>query len=269
MTISKGKKKESTDTNSWMITFTNLMILLLAFFIVLVNMGVRDQSKKRSALYSVLGAFGLKTGGQAPIGSEEGSDFSLSDSPMTREEIDFEKLRNIMASKSPGPDIEIKRETGRIVISLSNRIMFDNGKSNITPKSAEYLYALSPVIKEGPGIIELRGYAGYAECALEHDPDDCGINLSTNRGLAVLHFFLDKGKIPSDRIVTHGFGLITSNKGETVTRIDRYPQVEIIIDYRQKVPYRLRVKRTREDLLDFKGFFFNMSGGRDEDSISR
>jgi hypothetical protein len=36
-------------------------------------------------------------------------------------------------------------------------------------------------------------------------------------------------------------------------------RVEIIVDYRQKIPYRYRVQRQNERILDFKGFFFKNS----------
>jgi len=68
-------------------------------------------------------------------------------------------------------------------------------------------------------------------------------------------FFIERGLVPED-IVAHGFGqnyMGTSKKGME-SYLNR--QVQIILDYREKVPFNVRNQKSKKEYLDFKGFFF-------------
>jgi len=154
--------------------------------------------------------------------------------------------------------------TQKIVITLSDRVLFDYGSSKIPQNRTEFLLDLSVVLKEGPGLIELRGYTDEVETLLEPDPLDASIHLSTKRALAVFHFFVEKGKIPVNKIVAHGFGIPSAGKASSKGKRQWLRQVEIIANYKQKIPYRLRVERHMDRTLDFKGFLFNLYRSHDE-----
>jgi chemotaxis protein MotB len=262
--LKREKKEAGGGTNTWMTTFTNLIILLLAFFIILVNMAVIDKGKRTLALNSLFGSFGIHPGGQDAIGKSTVSDVSMWDAPMVKEDIDMEKLQNIAVGNELQSDVEIRKEPEKIVIALSDQVLFDKGSSKITQDSMRFLSDLSDMLREGPGLIELRGYADPAETVFEPDPLDASLYLSTKRALAVLHFFVEKEKIPVHRIVAHGFGSPSMGKGSLKGKRGCRGQVEIILDYKQKIPYRLRVSKQRNRKLDFKGFLFKLHGYRDE-----
>lgn len=258
--------EESNNSNGWMVTFTNLMILLLAFFIVLVNMSVPDNQKKRVALNSLLGSFGLLPGGQSPIGKDSGSDITMPDAPLTKLTLDLEQLQNIASTNGLDTDVNVSMEADKIVLSINNRILFEKNEHNITDRSADYLLGISKILREGPGLIELRGYVDKRETLLEEDQITTAIYLSTKRALAVLHFLNKKGKIPISRLIAHGFGTAP----QTVHLRGQQPrewqgQVDIILNYRQNIPYKFRVKKQRKWVLDFKGFLFESRGLKDDE----
>jgi len=256
--IKRRKKESEINANAWMVTFTNLVILLLAFFIVLVNMASRDQTKVRKALNSLFGSFGLKEGGQSPIGPKSGSDITVGDAPMIKEEIDFSRLQNIAITNGIVSDMGIQRETEKIIIILGNKVLFEKGGSKIPKASFEFLNELSIVLKEAPGLVELRGYADDSEILFEKDPFHSSMHLSTSRALAVLHFLMDKGKIPVNKLVAHGFGTYNRSRGGLNKKRQWNGQVEIIVNYRQKIPYHLSNTRRMNESLDYKGFLFNL-----------
>lgn len=65
-------------------------------------------------------------------------------------------------------------------------------------------------------------------------------------------FFTEKGLPPGD-IVAHGFGLNYpgTSKDPSLNR-----QVEIILDYREKIPFNMRKRDIKDSFLNYKGFFF-------------
>lgn len=262
----KKKKQESKlKSNAWITTFTNLMILLLAFFIVLVTLSTADQQRRRLGLNSLFGSFGFKTGGQAVIGSDAGGDITMGEAPIMEEEVELKKLQNVVFSNGLESDVEIRKEAEKMIITLGKRVLFAKGSSRVPQDSIKFLSDLSEILKDGPGLIELRGYADKAESILDPDPLKKSVYLATRRALAILHFFIDKGKIPTDRIVAHGFVKPLMKKEDSMVKKKWRGEVEIIADYGQKIPYRLRVPKYRERFLDYKGFFFKLFEDHNEE----
>ncbi|MBW1722020.1 MAG: OmpA family protein [Deltaproteobacteria bacterium] len=255
----KKKKESSMDTNAWMTTYTDLMTLLLTFFVLLLSMSVVTEEKRLVALNSLTGAFGFKPGGHSIIGAPKGINITIGSPPMKKEVIDFDKMRNLILKNALDPDVIVTREGERIILSLNNQLLFDQGSSEIRPDLHPFLVELGEILKEGTHRIELRGYSATSETAFDRDPFKASVMLSAKRAIAVYHFFREKSGISPGRMVAHGFGTNAVRKGNPKKENEAGRQVEIILDYRESVPYRLR-KPKSDSLLDFKGFLFRIPG---------
>jgi chemotaxis protein MotB len=258
--VAEKKSEEKQNTNAWMTTYTDLMTLLLTFFVLLLSMAVITEDKRLVALNSVTGAFGFKPGAHSIIGSPKGLNVTVGGAPMKKEAADFEMMRNIELKNSMQQDMTLIKEEERLIISLSSRVLFGRGSSQIEPGRLGLLSELREVLKASPSRIELRGYAAPSEVALDKDRMKTSMMLSSERAFAVFHFFSEKGEIPAERIVAHGFGMNVPTKGNVKETQEAGRQVEIILDYRERLPYRLS-RPWRDSFLDFKGFFFKVPGG--------
>jgi chemotaxis protein MotB len=252
------KSKVVINTNSWMATYTDLMILLLTFFVLLLSLATVDKRRKRLALNSLVGAFGFKPGGQSILGKPKGLNITTGSAPLAPEEIQFERLRNVALKHGLKSELSMTKQLDRTILVMDNRLLFKEKSAQIKDTSIEFLSDLADVLKTGPKLIELRGYADSSESIMEEEPFKYSIMLSSQRAIAVFDFFMNKG-IPSETMVAHGFGLNYRGVGEKSKKSYLNRQVEIILDYREKVPYRIRKPRRSESLLDFKGFFFRNS----------
>lgn len=256
--MAKSKSKEEfRDTNAWMTTYTDLMILLLTFFVLLLSMSVVTEKKKLLALNSLTGAFGFKPGAHSIIGSPKGLNITMGSSPMKEEDIDFERMRNIAMRNALEANFDMIKEKQRIVIALKNRVLFQHKSSQINPGAMEYLSEIAEYLKDGTRQIEFRGYAAPSETDLEPDPLKAGVVLSTERAFGVYRFFMEKGAIPTTRMVAHGFGRSMSKSGSPRSDSELGRQVEIILNYQESIPQRMR-RPKRDSLLDFNGFFFKL-----------
>lgn len=258
------KASPKIDTNSWMATYTDLMILLLTFFVLLLSLSTVDKKRKRLALNSLVGAFGFKPGGQSILGKPKGLNITSGSAPLEPEEIHFEQLRNVALRHGLESELSMSKQIDRSVITLSNMVLFDRGSYKIKPDYMEYLTELAEAIKGGPQLIELRGYTDSTENIFMEEPYKFSMNLSAKRAMAIFKYFLEKGGIPAETMVAHGFGENPAgfkNRGEK-TGLNR--QVEIILDYSEKVPYRLKKTIRKKSILDFNGFFFRTAGDTNE-----
>ncbi len=253
-----GKKKKikySLDPNAWMATYTDLMTLLLTFFVLLLSLSSTDNKKQRLALSSLVGAFGFKPGGQSVIGDPKGINITSGSAPIVSEDIQFENLRNVALRHGLESDLEVTRQLDRTVIILKDKVLFEHNSSELVKEKTEFLSELAEILKEGHQLIELRGYSDSSESILKDDPFKSSMILSSKRALAMFDFFVEKGLPPGD-MAAHGFGQNDAgiSKGSKKTYLNR--QVEIILDYREKIPYKILNQSEKRGRLDFKGFFF-------------
>lgn len=256
----KPKEEFKADTNAWMTTYTDLCTLLLTFFVLLLSISTIDDQNRRVALKSLVGAFGFKPGAQSIIGSSEGMNITLGTAPMKPEEVAYEKLQNVVLKNTLEEEVTVQKEADRVVLTLGNRVLFPDGSSRIRDAGKRFLNDLAPVLKgDGPRLMELRGYAAHAETVFEADPGRSAVLLSTRRALAVFRHFTHEAGIPGKDLVAHGFGRDPHlNRGKRDRgKLDR--QVQIILDFSEEVPYRMK-KRSGDSILDFKGFLFRFPG---------
>lgn len=181
----KKKKETEINTGSWLTTYTDLMTLLLTFFVLLLSIAVIDKTRKRLALNSLVGAFGFKPGAHSIIGKPKGTNITAGSAPLVKENVEFERLRNLAMKTGFKSETEILKESSRIIITFSNRVCFQAGSSQIEPDSIEFLSELASVIKDGTRLIELRGYT---------DPLRRFLNLTHSRCQCVYH---QRGPLPS------------------------------------------------------------------------
>jgi chemotaxis protein MotB len=265
--LNMGKKEqaeESLNSNAWLTTYTDLMTLLLTFFVLLISISTVDQNRKREALNSLIGAFGFKPGAQSVLGNEKGLNVTLGAAPMVKEKVDFSQLENVAFKNGLNAQVQVRQEKERIIITLSKRVLFERGSTRIKPESVKFLREVGNVLKEVPGLIELRGFADETEVIFDPDPMKRAMYLSTERVMAVYGFFKDESRIPMRKMVAHGFGYRTGKHEVDPDQKARDNQVEIICNYRGKIPYHLRRKPENTNiLLNFKGFLFKLRGEKD------
>lgn len=252
-----NKKKEgpSIDTNAWMTTYTDLMILLLTFFVLLLSLSTVDKRRQRLAINSFVGAFGFKPGGQSILGNPKGLNITIGTAPLAKEDVRFEELRNIALKHELESDLNMAKQLDRTVISINNRVLFKPGSYQINPKGHDFLLELAEKLREGPRLIELRGYSDHIETTFEEQPLKYSMHLSTKRAFAVFNLFKAEGRISPNKMVAHGFGN-NSTRGKTEEKHGLNRQVEIILDYHEDIPHRFKKTRKKDSLLDFKGFLF-------------
>lgn len=251
----KKKINYKLDSNAWMSTYTDLMTLLLTFFVLLLSLSTLDKSRKLAAMSSLVGAFGFKPGGQAILGKEKGINVTTGTAPITKEDVQFERVRNVTLKHELKSELTMSQQLERTIISIKDNVLFKHKSSVLVAEKEGFLSDLAEVLKDGNQMIELRGYCDPSEYVMEKDPNKESMFLSSKRAIAMFDFFVEKGIAPGD-IVAHGFGqnfLGTLKKGNE-SYMNR--QVEIILDYREKVPYNIRNRGSEKGYLDFKGFFF-------------
>lgn len=236
------KRKEKVQETggglpSWMITFSDMVTLMMTFFIVLVSMAsMTDVYKRKVALGSVSGTFGT--------GAPSLDDLTTDD---TRTRVDpgpinvFKDLSPVRDRLQEDPDKDLRFESNRFIqrLSMDAAALFAPGTADLTDRGRELLARVLPIVAESAYPLGLSGHTagGMDEFGPEYLPKpwvkvDFSWELSLGRVLAVYRYFLDAGIAP-DKLRLEAFGRFRPRVGDE-SREDRQTnrRVEITLDRR-------------------------------------
>lgn len=202
------KCKCAAGAPAWMVTYSDLVTLLLTFFVLLLSMANMDPVKFIQASSSLKDAFGLHKV-TAHI------DFSipvLPPTPKTRfmpiqQELTvkmYEKIKSQLDMLKMSESVEaIMKDSDTILLRINDSILFKPGQSRITPVAYSSLRNISNIVRPLPMTMRIEGHTDDTPVSdLEID----NWNLSMDRATSVLRFFTKSDLLPLDRMAAVGYG---------------------------------------------------------------
>jgi chemotaxis protein MotB len=208
----------------WMVTFGDLMSLLLCFFVLLLSFSQMDSAKFKDLAGSLEKAFGVqrltptyetpkgmklvaRDFDQAfikqPVVGEGGSDpLELEVRAMIQ---DAEgALRELVKTLHEQGLVEVDKELDRIVMRLMGQTTFDSGQATIKPEMLPLLDQIGEIIGNTDRNILVAGHTD--NIPLHGGPYGSNLGLSAARAAAVVEFFVSRGHVRPEKIATMAFG---------------------------------------------------------------
>jgi len=207
--MARKKKKQAEDDggSDFMMLFTALTVILLAFFILLTTMAVPNDSKKRLALGSVFGSFGILPSGM--MFEEKGE--SLHNSNQLIEQISvfarlLTEIRSTLEVKgllAEGTVAKFNNNGMYPRLILSNSLFYSPGGVEISPGTFPVLDKVANAAKNLGGTIIVEGHTSKAPVPL-HSKAPSHWELSTFRAVQIQRYLIEAGGLPSDRVHAEG-----------------------------------------------------------------
>lgn len=223
----KEKKAEcAPGAPAWMVTYSDLVTLLLTFFVLLLSMASMDPVRFTEASSSLKDAFGMRRDPAhvdfaiPVLPSQPISQFSPVQ-VQTTEKI-YEKVKSQIDSLRLNKDIGLlKKDDDSIILRISDSVLFSKGQAKIAPKSIPILRDVADIIRPLP--MDLR-IEGHTDDIPVHDPQFNNWDLSVARSVSVLRYFFHGDLLPLDRMSAVGYGQdrpIVVNKDEATRAQNR------------------------------------------------
>lgn len=212
------EKAESHER--WLITYADMITLLMVFFIVLYAGSVTDTAKFKDLSVSLQQAFNVDvlkgSDALAQTPNRAGRD-SLVEA--IRSDLEF-VTREMDSLRAPGfatggLDVEANHEG--MLISLYGNLLFDSGKATLKDEAAPTLSRLITVLRRLPHSVRVEGHTDNVPIQTVLYPSNW--ELSTARATAVVRHFVDAGLNPQ-RLQAAGYGE-TRPRGDNTTRDQR------------------------------------------------
>lgn len=213
----RRRRTDDTTPGSWIITYSDLMSLLLAFFVLLFSFSTIDARKFQQALLSMRGALGVLSGGRMVL-PEVLSEPPLPpdiDLPRVGERWIFtpdvaqmleveQQVREALATAGLEEAALIRIEERGLLLRFPDSVFFDSGRADLRPEGVQLLDALKPVLAQVPNPIRVEGHTDNVPINTYRYPSNW--ELSSARAGAVIRYLLAGGELEPERFSSAGYG---------------------------------------------------------------
>ena len=207
---SGGDQHENLDR--WLLTYADMITLLMAFFIMMYSMSVLNLAKFREAAISIRSGFGgaVKGQGKSILGSS--GMFSASPSPIEGDTAGvawnvLKPLITFIERGSNSAQVQIGEDRRGIVITLkSDSLLFKPGESEINPLAYPVLNRIAFTLKQIQNRISIEGHTCDLQPRSGRYPSNW--ELSTSRATNVLRYLVERRDMPAQRFAAAGYGSV-------------------------------------------------------------
>jgi len=201
------------NPNAWMVTFADLLMLMLTFFVMLLGMSSMDKKMLKEIVVHIQGAAGLLnfsgSRGVTDLGVlirryKNKKYFFIIDSTLFKDLF----IPSIESDRKKRKDLDelmdITDDERGIVVSFHEDILFDPGEATIKKDAFPVLDLIADAIDSCPNGILIMGHTD--NIPIQSELYESKWELSSYRGLSVLEYFLKEKGLSPFRFSVGGYG---------------------------------------------------------------
>jgi chemotaxis protein MotB len=209
----RGHAASHDNHERWLLTYADLITLLMVFFVVLYSMSSADSTKWKHISAALQQAFNVDVmQGAAPTSLIEGDsmpvaapvDDLVNNSDVSQVNRLNNKIQSMLDGVSQAPDVSVGIDREGVVIRMSGSYLFDSGRAELKPNSLVVLDAVASEVRLLPNEIRVEGHTDSTPIDSPRYPTNW--ELSSARALAVTRYLSESDGIAADRMMAAGFG---------------------------------------------------------------
>ncbi len=185
---------ESGDKDRYLITYSDLITLLLGLFIILYAVSNIDSSKYKN----VVAAMGTYFGTNVVI--PKMSDSQILAKP--KEKLS-EELSKLIIDNNYSNSIQLEETERGIIVHILDDILFPPGNADINESSKLVLNKLAKVLSTIPNDIRIEGHTDNVPIFTERYPSNW--HLSVDRALSTAYYLIKQENISPDKVSIVGY----------------------------------------------------------------
>ncbi len=201
------------DDAAWLVTYADLMTILLVFFILLYTLAFFEKEQYRHAVESIKvqlkedeNLIGLMELMEIP----ETVDTQITIEDITglhsREKSLFENITKFARSSQQNKNISTRILDGKIIVSIKGKALFNSGSSALNSTAISIFDEIIQILYDYPEYnINIKGHTDNNPISTPIFPSNW--ELSAVRATTVLKYLVSKGVIPQ-RLTATGYGAV-------------------------------------------------------------
>lgn len=233
----KNGADEHENLERWLLTYADLITLLLAFFIMMYTFSKQDAQKYNEVTAHLKSIFSGGSG-IAKKGNLEGKlpvdlQMQIGSNAMIEERIKQE-FREIADENGLKNNITVFTDARGVVVRIMDKAFYDEGKADLKQGAKNALNKIIPIMKGIKNHIRIEGHTD--DTPISKGEFKSHWELSVRRATEVVRYIVEKGPIAPDRVSATGYAEyrpIVSNDTAENKALNR--RVEIIIENTKQV----------------------------------
>ncbi|MDR0516863.1 MAG: flagellar motor protein MotB [Fibromonadaceae bacterium] len=218
---------------AWMSTFSDMVTLLLTFFVLLLSMANFDPVKISNLMEGLQGAFGvLETFPTIPIHPVINIPKKTGDEQKKKQSLkDAEKIKQIVQTKKMDEAVKVEVTEKGIAIMLRDPVGFASGSADLKEQGQSILQDIGDVIKDNPDLkVRIEGHTD--DVPIHSQRYQSNWELSSARALSVVQLLAAQTGIKPENMSAVGYGehrpLAPNTNPENRSKNRR---IQIFVDY--------------------------------------
>ena len=228
------QKKESKGVPAWVMTFADLMTLLMCFFVLLLAFSEMDAAKFKQLAGSMKEAFGVQNeievrtipkgtsvvaqefspGRPEPTPINTIRQFTIDSNRNTLDLVEREveeierareqarQMRIALAEEIERGDVSIETEGTQIIVRIMEQASFLPGTAEVAPEFIPVLEKIAGLIDNTSGQVSISGHTDNQP--ISNGRFRSNWELSSSRAVSVAHLLLDSSEIDDNRVEVTG-----------------------------------------------------------------
>ena len=189
----------------WLATFGDLMSLLLTFFVLLLSFSTINVVNFDAAMGALQGALGVLSG-QPELSLPIRQSLPRTEGNLSQAELIAKaasELEEAVDEAGLQGEVTLEESSTGIVIRVADKLFFETADATLRTEAHPVLLKLADVVRPLPNKVNVQGHTDDAIINTEYFASNW--ELSGMRAMQVARFFIEKGRIPPERIWLTGY----------------------------------------------------------------
>lgn len=202
--MSKRKKRGQGVEDGgapWITTYSDLMSLLLTFFILLFSMSNLDTDKFQSVASSFQSVL-LGSSGESILNDQD-SILEFTEQYIGNKEL-YDKVSDYLEDGALGENVSVSMNAKGVFVEMKDAILFEPGSASLKPEGIEVLKQLEDLINDFDNELVVEGYTDDVPESSVRFPTNW--ELSTARAVSVVRYLIDEENVDPERLSAVGYG---------------------------------------------------------------
>lgn len=193
---------ESNDQDRYLITYADLITLLLGLFIILYAISKIDLEKYQQMMHVMGDVFGNKTESVQQPNGKSGTSFrgGIEYSPMPELK---SKLRSLIDTYNYGDSFSLEENERGLTVRIQESIIFPSGSAVLNENFKNVLAKLGRILKNIPNDIRVEGHTDNVPINTPQYPSNW--HLSVARALNTAYYLISDSGMNQDKVSIVGY----------------------------------------------------------------
>ncbi|MFC0562000.1 flagellar motor protein MotS [Halalkalibacter alkalisediminis] len=214
--MKRRSRPEEKGAPKWMVTFSDLMTLILVFFILLFSMSVVDAQKFRAIadsfnqrqIFEFMPSAIEFENPSEERGEERKDPFDEGDFGEEGSDVDMDELlqevNNFLETNELNELISATRDDRGVVLVLQERTLFESGEAELLPVAEPFLTKVGTLLEAIPNMVKVEGHTDSRPISTFRYPSNW--ELSGARASSVIRFLIGAHDLEASRFIATGYG---------------------------------------------------------------